>query len=183
MRKNLRPDVRRSIWPCHTLRSGMACRRLRGYSRPGLGAAIPSGHDGSKLSCPAARMTTFRHARAAWADPMSRQELCQNSSRGFWHTWLAQPGSDTLGTAGFIQAQCICCSEPLWRHAGAAVAGMAVRHERPVLGCLLVLLRLAKRQDPLLRPAIQQAGSKTLPGASSILFFWRGLTANRRRWF
>ena len=91
-REQLAALVAPSDRPCHTLRSGMPCRRLRGYSRPRLGAAIPSGHAESKLSCPAARWISFRHARAAWVDPLSRQELCQNSSRGFWHTWLAQPG-------------------------------------------------------------------------------------------
>ena len=29
---------------------------------------------------------------AEWADPISSQDLCQNSFREFWHIWLAQPG-------------------------------------------------------------------------------------------
>jgi len=85
--------------------------------------------------------------RTALADPLFRRKLCQNSSRGFWHTWLTLPGLRYLRHGGAPSGREPSSGESLRRTASAALQGCRCRFDRLLVAGLFSVLRLARNRD------------------------------------
>jgi len=112
----------------------------------GLAAADEPAGGAPAVVSRCADTTASRHARGrnvmsavlAGAIPKLVQQILAHLVRPAWALGHAS------GTARLTWARCVCSCEPLWRRASAASQGWRCGHECPVMGCLLVLLRLAR---------------------------------------